>query len=191
MSTEKKSAKHWPLVTEKALNDYRVFRTRSEIARSPRTGEEHEFFIIEGGDWVNVVPLTPGEEVILIEQYRHGSKRIELEIPGGFVDPKDPSPLAAAERELLEETGFRGTKSTLLATIRPNPAIQENNLHIVLIEGVVPAADVQFDEAEDIHVVPMPLREIDHLIAHGKIAHSLVIAAFHMLDLHRKGLIRA
>jgi len=190
MSTEKKSAKEWPLVTEKALNDYRVFRTRSEIARSPRTGEEHEFFIIEGGDWVNVIPLTPEKEVILIEQYRHGSKRIELEIPGGFVDEKDDSPLAAAERELFEETGYRGTKTTLLATIRPNPAIQENNLHIVLIEGAVPAGDVQFDAAEDIRVVPMPLREIDHLIAHGKIAHSLVIAAFHMLLLHQQGLIK-
>jgi 8-oxo-dGTP pyrophosphatase MutT (NUDIX family) len=191
MPSKPKSAKHWPIVTEKALNDYRVFRTRSEVARSPRTGEEHEFFIIEGGDWVNVVPVTPNQEVILIEQYRHGSKQVELEIPGGFVDPKDASPVAAAERELAEETGYRGTKSTLLATIRPNPAIQENNLHIVLIEGVVRAEDVQFDAAEDIHVVPMPLREIDHLIAHGKIAHSLVIAAFHMLDLHRKGLIRA
>lgn len=191
MSTEKKTAKEWPVVTEKALNDYRVFRTRSEIARSPRTGEEHEFFIIEGGDWVNVIPITPNDEVILIEQYRHGSKRIELEIPGGIVDAKDASPVAAAERELLEETGYRGSRSTLMATIRPNPAIQENNLHIVLIEGAVPAANVQFDPAEDIHVVPMPLREIDHLIAHGKIAHSLVIAAFHVLDLHRKGLIRA
>ena len=191
MSTEKKTAKEWPVVTEKALNDYRVFRTRSEIARSPRTGEEHEFFIIEGGDWVNVIPITPNDEVILIEQYRHGSKRIELEIPGGIVDARDASPVAAAERELLEETGYRGSRSTLMATIRPNPAIQENNLHIVLIEGAVPAADVQFDPAEDIHVVPMPLREIAHLIAHGKIAHSLVIAAFHVLDLHRKGLIRA
>lgn len=191
MPSKPKSAQHWPVVTEKALNDYRVFRTRSEIARSPRTGEEHEFFIIEGGDWVNVVPVTPNQEVILIEQYRHGSKQVELEIPGGFVDPRDASPIAAAERELAEETGYRGTKSTLLATIRPNPAIQENNLHIVLIEGAARAEDVQFDAAEDIHVVPMPLREIDHLIAHGKIAHSLVIAAFHILDLHRKGLIRA
>jgi ADP-ribose diphosphatase len=190
MSSEKKSTQAWPIVTEKALNDYRVFRTRSEIARSPRTGEEHEFFIIEGGDWVNVIPVTPNEEVILIEQYRHGSKKIELEIPGGFIDGEDTSPVLAAERELLEETGYRGTKSTLLATIRPNPAIQENHLHIVLIEGAVPAGDVQFDAAEDIRVVPMPLREIDHLIAHGKIAHSLVIAAFHMLELYRKGLIK-
>lgn len=191
MTTEKKTAKAWPVITGKALNDYRVFRTRSEIARSPRTGEEHEFFIIEGGDWVNVIPLTPDEEVVLIEQYRHGSKRVELEIPGGIIDVKDASPIAAAERELLEETGYRGTRSILLGTIRPNPAIQENNLHIVLVEGAVPAGDVQFDPAEDIHVVPMPLREIDQLIAHGKIAHSLVIAAFHLLDLHRKGLIRA
>lgn len=191
MSTEKKSAKEWPIITEKAMNDYRVFRTRSEIARSPRTGEEHEFFIIEGGDWVNVIPITPNEEVVLIEQYRHGSKRIELEIPGGLIDPKDASPVVAAERELLEETGYRGTRATLLASIRPNPAIQENHLHIVLAEGVVPTADVQFDPGEDIHVVLMPLREIDNLIAHGKIAHSLVIAAFHMLHLYRQGLIKS
>ena len=75
MTTEKKTAKKWPVVTEKALNDYRVFRTRSEIARSPRTGEEHEFFIIEGGDWVNVIPITPNDEGILIEQYRRHRRR--------------------------------------------------------------------------------------------------------------------
>jgi hypothetical protein len=99
MSGEKrKSAEKWPLVRGTALNDYRVFRTRSEIARSPRTGEEHEFFIIEGEDWVNVIPITANNEVILIEQYRHGSKQIELEIPGGIVDRKDADPIAAAER---------------------------------------------------------------------------------------------
>jgi 8-oxo-dGTP pyrophosphatase MutT (NUDIX family) len=188
---KKKSAEKWPLVRGTALNDYRVFRTRSEIARSPRTGEEHEFFIIEGEDWVNVIPVTPNDEVILIEQYRHGSKQIELEIPGGIIDSKDADPIAAAERELLEETGYRGSRSLLLGKLRPNPAIQENFLNIVLIEGVTPAADVRFDPAEDIHVIPMPLSQIDSLIAHGKITHSLVIAAFHLFRLHREGLIKS
>jgi ADP-ribose pyrophosphatase len=189
VSKEKKAEK-WPLVTERRLNDYRVFRTRSEIARSPRTGEEHEFFIIEGEDWVNVIPVTSNNDVILIEQYRHGSKQVELEIPGGIIDPKDDGPTAAAERELLEETGYRGTRSTLLGTLSPNPAIQENRLNIVLIEGAEPAAGINLDPAEDIHVILMPLLEIDSLIAHGKITHSLVIAAFHLFRLHRDGLIK-
>ena len=190
MSSEKK-IKPWEIVAKKALNDYRVFRTRSEIARSPRTGHEHEFFVIEGEDWVNVIPLTPHDEVVLIEQYRHGSKKIELEIPGGIIDSKDSGPIAAAERELLEETGYRGTGSKLLGRIRPNPAIQENFLNIVLIENAVPAADVQFDAAEDIHLCLKPLPEINRLIARGQITHSLVIAAFHLLKLHQAGLIKA
>lgn len=185
-----KEVKHWQKLTEKPLNDYRVFRTRSEVSRSPRTGVEHEFFIIEGQDWVNVIPLTPDNQVILVEQFRHGSKQIELEIPGGLIDPSDDSPVAAAERELLEETGYRGTRSLLLGTLRPNPAIQENHLNIVLIEGVKPVSGIQLDPAEDIRICPMPLSQIDSLIAHGKIVHSLVIAAFHLLRLYQQGLIK-
>jgi len=91
----------------------------------------------------------------------------------------------AAGRELLEETGYRGRRGVLLGKLRPNPAIQENTLNAVLIEDAVASGPVSFDPAEDIRIALCPLSKIDSLIASGRIAHSLVIAAFYLLKLRR------
>jgi 8-oxo-dGTP pyrophosphatase MutT (NUDIX family) len=63
----------------------------------------------------------------MIKQYRHGSKEVTLEIPGGLVDENDPR--EAAQRELLEETGYAGDRVELLGFVNPNPAIFNNRCH--------------------------------------------------------------
>jgi len=50
----------------------------------------HDFFVLDAADWVNVVALTPEGNMILIEQFRHGSETVELEIPGGSLTRKTP-----------------------------------------------------------------------------------------------------
>ena len=83
----------------------------SETFECVRTGAVHDFITVDLIDWVVVVAETPEKELVMIRQFRHGSGRIELEVPGGCIDRRDSDPLEAAERELLEETGFCGRKS--------------------------------------------------------------------------------
>ena len=97
--------KKWKIIKSEPLSSNRVFSTRKDTSVSPITGEEHEFFVIEAPDWVNVVAVTDGDEVLLIRQYRHGIESETIEIPGGCIDPAE-TPLEAAKRELLEETGY-------------------------------------------------------------------------------------
>ena len=111
----------WRHVETTELHDCRVFRVSSSIAESPATDRAHTFYRIDSSDWVNVVPVTPSGEIVMIRQYRHGSRSITLEIPGGLVDPGE-SPAVAAARELLEETGHRGAVAEPLCAINPNPA---------------------------------------------------------------------
>ena len=85
----------WKKLGSKPLGDFRIFTLRSDRAISPRTGQEHEFFVIDCVNWVNVVALTPDERLVMVEQYRHGSNTVELEIPGGMVDREDGSPTVA------------------------------------------------------------------------------------------------
>src|SRR6185436_10693854 len=99
--------KPWPKTGSTPLGDFRVFKLRSDRRRSPRTGEEHDFFVLESANWVNVIALTPEGQLVMIEQFRHGSDKVELEIPGGLMDA-DESPVDAAIRELREETGYGG-----------------------------------------------------------------------------------
>ena len=85
--------KPWPTVRKKQLGDYRIFSLRSEEKLSPRTNLTHEFFILDCVNWVNVIAVTPDNQLVMVEQFRHGSNTVELEIPGGTMDASDASPV--------------------------------------------------------------------------------------------------
>src|SRR5690242_4209224 len=115
--------KPWERVASRRVGDFRVFTIRSDLKVSPRTGRQHDFYVIESVNWVNVIALTRTGQLVMIEQYRHGSNTVELEIPGGMMDPEDSSPLEAGLRELREETGYEGTQAEVIGQIYANPAI--------------------------------------------------------------------
>jgi len=176
----------WPLVESKPLNNYRVFTTRSDRKVSPRTQKEHDFFVIESRNWVNVIAITEDNHLIMIEQYRHGTNSIELEIPGGIIDADDASPVEAGERELLEETGFEGDHAELLGQVAANPAIMNNTCYTVLVRNCHFSSETRFDSGEDIVTRFIPISEIPALARSGKIQHSLVMVALYHFDLWQR-----
>jgi 8-oxo-dGTP pyrophosphatase MutT (NUDIX family) len=176
--------KPWPTVSSRPLANYRIFQLRSDLKVNPRTGSQHDFFVIECVDWVNVVAVTRTGQVVMIEQFRHGSNTVELEIPGGMMDPHEADPIAAGQRELREETGYAGTAAKLVGTIFPNPAIQSNRCHTLLVEHCELKHATEFDHGEDIAVRLVPAAEIPRLIADGHIRHALVVVALTHFLLH-------
>jgi 8-oxo-dGTP pyrophosphatase MutT (NUDIX family) len=174
--------KPWTIIDSTQDRSYRVFSLRTDRALSPRTGRSYDFFILDSNPWVNVIPLTPERQVVMIQQYRHGIRDITLEIPGGLIEPED-TPAGAALRELREETGYRSDEIIDLGCVHPNPAIQSNLCHTFLAKNVRSAGDQAMDEKEDIEVVLHPLEDIPRLIRQGSITHSLVIVAFYRLFL--------
>ena len=170
--------KPWKLISSKRAESYRIFNLRTDRARSPRTHRTHDFYVLESRDWVNVIPLTPANEVVLVRQYRHGTREVTLEIPGGLVE-SDDSPEQSAHRELREETGYEAPAMIPLGAVHPNPAFLNNRCYTYLALDAVPAGDQEQDEKEDIEVVLKPLRELHRSIQEGEITHSLVIAAFY------------
>ncbi len=176
--------KHWEILNSRWDRSYRVFHLRTDHARSPRTGLSHDFYILESTDWVNVIPLTPEREVVLIRQYRHGIRENTLEIPGGLIETGD-SPEDAARRELAEETGYSDGEMTYLGYVHPNPAILNNRCHTFLARDVFLNGDQNQDEKEDIEVLLRPLSEIPRLIRENRITHALVLAAFYRFFMER------
>jgi len=182
-----KNLQPWQRLESETLYSCRIFSLRKDRNRSPRDGRDHDFFVLDSGDWVNIVPITANDEVVLIHQYRHGIDDITLEIPGGMVDPHDPSPLHAARREMQEETGYDSEDIIPLGSIHPNPAIQGNRCHTFLARNVEKHFEPHFDTTEETEVILVPSSQLSELVRQGKITHALVVTAFYWYDLLRRG----
>ncbi len=175
----------WQIASSEPVADCRIFKLRKDVVVNPRTGQPHDMFVVEHPNWVNVIPLTPDEQVVMVEQWRHGTRSVHLETPGGLMD-KGETPEQCARRELLEETGCEASEVLRLATVHPNPAIQNNLQYYVLAMGCHSVAAPALDHAEDIAVRLVPLADVPDMIRAGKITHGIVIGGFYWLELYRQ-----
>jgi ADP-ribose pyrophosphatase len=173
----------WQKVESKALGDFRVFSLRVDRKISPRTKQPHDFYVLESRSWVNIIATTPDQQLVMVEQFRHGTDTVELEIPGGILDATDADAVATGIRELREETGFEGENARLLGEVFPNPAIMSNTCYTVIIENCVCKHPTQFDSGEDIVTRLLPISQIPEYVTSGKIRHSLVLCALYFFHL--------
>lgn len=168
----------WSTVSTRQIADCRVFKVRENTSRRDSDAAESKFFVVENPDWVNVVAITRDQKVILIEQHRHGTASTILEIPGGMADDGE-DPQSAAERELIEETGYSPSRMIPIGRSHPNPAIQNNTIHHFLAVDCEMTRGVSFDDHESIVTRLVPLSELEDLVHNGDITHALAITAIY------------
>ncbi|SVC25030.1 uncharacterized protein METZ01_LOCUS277884, partial [marine metagenome] len=165
----------WKRKSSRRLADCRVFTLSESVSICPRTSDEHQFYFIDSADWVNIVPVTSDQEVVFVRQFRHGSEKITLEIPGGMVDPGE-DPQVAAVRECMEESGYEAGTVKPLGILNPNPAIFRNRLHTYVAKDCSPVAEIANTSTEHTELVLVPMTDLPDMLQSGEIDHALVAA---------------
>lgn len=134
--------------------------------------------ILELADWVDVIAITPDDHVVLVDQYRHGVARVRTEFPAGTIDEAE-EPLAAARRELREETGHTSTRWHPIGSAAVHPATQTNRIHCFLALDALRTADPAPDAGEIIHVRELPFADLLAQVRTG----TLELPALQLADL--------
>ncbi len=166
----------WKRSRSEAGLDLKIFKVRYDWMVNPRNGRQSRATILETPDWVDIVAETSDGKIVFVDQFRFGVDAVTTEIPAGIIELGE-TPLAAAQRELLEETGCTSKDWVDLGWVEPNSAFQDNRCHQWLARDVRLTDAPDLDDGEMIAVRVLALDEVRQEIATGRIRNSLALLA--------------
>jgi len=167
---------NWKVLSSKHILSKPWMTVRADEVQLPNGHVIPEYYVFEYPDWVNVIAITEDNKFVLVRQYRHGIGRVLYEIPAGVVEKSDASPLAGAQRELLEETGFGGGEWAELMQVSGNAAAYNNLTHCFLARGVKRIAQPHLDAGEDLTFELVDEATVRALLIRGEFVQSLMAA---------------
>jgi 8-oxo-dGTP pyrophosphatase MutT (NUDIX family) len=180
----------WRVLSSERVIEDRWIDLRADRCVTAAGVEIAPYYVLAYPAWVHVVAITPDDELVLVQQYRHGAGLACLEIPGGVIDPTDVDPIAAGRRELSEETGFAANTWQMVSSLYANPANQTNRVHTVLAFDARPVAAPRLEHGEvGMTVQCRPVAEILAGLGSGILPQSMQVSGV-LLALSAAGRIR-
>lgn len=169
----------WRIVSQKSVFKAKLFNVREVVFKNQK-GTQKFHHIAERDTVVSIFPLTDQYEIYLVSQYRYMLGKTVLEAPSGYVEKKETT-IAAAKRELEEETGISVHQLEELARIDLASSVFRSRVHLFLAKGLEMGAN-DLDDDEEIEVIKMPLELAVGKVMIGEINHSATMIGILMLD---------
>jgi ADP-ribose pyrophosphatase YjhB (NUDIX family) len=168
--------KPWKLLSSKTSFENRWWKIVQETVELPDGTVYEDYFVNHNPGGVVVFALTEAGGVLVNRQYKHGARETIEELTIGRFDDGETDALAAAQRELLEETGHGGGEWEKLATWVSNPTSSTSRIHAFLARGVKKLAEQKGDPREIIELREVPPKELLAMAFDGRLSTQASLA---------------
>lgn len=165
----------WETISSKYIFSRPWLTVRHDVVRLPDGRVNPEFYVMEYPDWVNIIAITEDGMFVMEKQYRHGLGKTCYEIPAGVMEEGE-TPLQAAKRELLEETGYGDGQWEEIMTVSGNCSTTSNLTHCFVAKGVRKISERHLDDTEDLTVCLLDRWQVHDLLVCDQVKQSLMAA---------------
>lgn len=169
----------WKIEKSEYLINDRWIRVRADKCVMPNKKIVEPYYVLEYPNWVNIVGVTKKKEIILVKTYRHGIGRELLELPCGLIDNTDSTPLEAAKRELLEETGYTSNEFIQTGIVSANPSNHNNLTYCFLAKNLKKIKNQTLDETEEIEIILLPVKQVLQMLKNGHFLQALHVSSLY------------
>ncbi len=177
--------KTWRTVSRRVLLDRRPwFTVGDETVELPDGKIVEDFGFIDMVEYAVIVPLTATGDTILIRSYKHGVRGVALSLPAGGFHPGE-DPLAGAQRELREETGFEAEGWELLGRFVVDPNYGCGVMHAFIAHGAHKVAEPNSGDLEEQELLVVPFADAVARLQAGEILHLGSAAALSLAAMSR------
>lgn len=165
----------WKTLDQKYLIKRPWLTARMDKVELPTGAIIDEYYVLEYPDWVNTIAITKEGKFVFVRQYRYALGKTVNELCAGVIEQGE-APMVAAQRELLEETGFGGGNWQAWMTLSANPSTHTNLTYCFLATDVELQTAQHLDQGEDIEVRIFTREEVLEMLQQGEIWQSLMAA---------------
>ncbi len=159
---------NWKKLRSEIVYQNNFFEIEQDQCEKPDGSLIEEYYIVKRPDVAVIAAFTPEMELIMITQYRHPVQSIDFELPAGHIDPNE-NILEAAQRELLEETGYKAEKLEQISAHFASSGLMNNTVHFFIGFNAKKIQEQSLDPNEAIDVKITPWLEALKLHEQGKV----------------------
>ena len=173
--TNPEEDRKWKILESERLFNRPWLTVRKDKVLLPSGQINDEFYVLEYPDWVNVIAITEDGLFVMEKQYRHGIGELSYEICAGVIEEGE-TPLEAAKRELLEETGYGEGEWVESMVICGNSSTTNNYTHSFVAKGVRKISSHHLDRTEDIEPILLNVEQVKELLFSDNVKQALMAA---------------